>query len=398
MLRNRPRFLIAIALCGVVIGIAILYIQNSAYPEVREISSVSLSTDEYANYFEQLAKEKGSSYAFEVLRRAAFPAGVNVHSVAHPIGYVLFDEQGIRGIRDCTQEFRNACAHSIVIQSLLTFGPQALNEMEALCKDVPGGEGGYATCFHGVGHGLVVYLEFNFPEAVRQCEAFKNDTDGILTRRFMDPWQECIGGAVMEFIQGTHDREVSVPAQALYAPDEDPFMPCTADFMWDDAPAACYLSLTQRFFVAVGALEEVPSPDTYPNAMKYCEEVDDAYERSACFGGFGKEYVFYATQRDGGDVNLLSDTALTDIHSWCAFANEPAGSAYCRSIALDSLFWTGVNNPASATSFCRLAPEKHMQDECYTDLIENGTFFLEGANRDKLCRLMPEPYRFQCLE
>lgn len=372
---------------------------NRPYAEVGELSDVVLNEKEYFNYFSKLAKVKGSLYAFEVLRRSKLPLGVNTHSIAHAIGYVLFDEKGISGIYDCTEEFRSACSHAIVIQGLSKGGSSSIQEIIETCRRAPGGRGAYAICFHGVGHGFVASNGYDFKSAAIQCAEISQHLGTTPSpHRFMNASEECIGGAVMEMVQGAHDADTWSRKVSSYLSIDDPFTPCVDDYIPQSLRAACLLSLTQRFFGAAGISEDIPLPETYPAAMSLCATAPTKEDQIACYGGFGKEFVFYSTQFDGREVTNLSDTALTNIRDWCGHARSPGGVQKCLSIALDTLFWAGENDPHSALAFCSVVADSN-RESCYAGLIENVRYFLNKKEAiHSVCDALPSEYRGECME
>lgn len=392
------------ALCAgallVVVGVVVFYfLQTQEYTEVKELADTHLNEREYADRFSDIAREKGALYAFEVLRRTAFPSDINVHSIAHAVGYVLFQEKGISGMYDCTEEFRSACSHAIVIQALSMGGAHAIEDIVKTCKSAPGGKGAYAICSHGIGHGLVASSGYDFKSAVMQCSRiFEIEKTVFQGHRFMNASEECIGGAVMEMVQGAHDRYAWEQAVSTYLPIEDPFRPCTDAYVPNSLREACMTSLTQRFFGAAGIAEDLPAIEEYPNAMVVCASAGHEDERTACYGGFGKEFVFFSTQFDGGDVNNLSDRALLNVWDWCGNTDDRKGFAQCTSIAVDTLFWAGQNDSNSALRFCALAPSEH-RTVCYTGLVENIRYFLQGEKRyEYTCDALPPEFQTGCME
>lgn len=398
LFKKHPRLFALVGLLLLVVaGVVFVFSSNkNAYFEVQELSRISWNEEEYTSYFSNLAQEKGALYAYEVLRRVELPAGVNVHSVAHPVGYILFEEKGISGIYDCTEEFRSACAHAILIQALTEGGQAAKGDIVQACANAPGGKGAYAMCFHGIGHGIVASSGYDFKSAVTQCTELPEVVDAPVGHRFMNASEECIGGAVMEMLQGDHDKDEWEQAVSLYLPVDSPFRPCIDEYVPADLRLACLSSLTQRLFGAAGVSEDLPLPETYPEAMSVCASALTEDDRTACYGGFGKEFVFFATQFDSGDVNTLSEEALVNIHEWCGFAKDSAGVSRCISIAGDTLFWAGQNDSRPAVQFCAGASEAGRAD-CYGNLIENFRYFLRGDEKiQEACALLPSMYHERC--
>jgi hypothetical protein len=371
-----------------------------SYVRVAEPSvpkNLPQTEDAYAGYFAELARTQGGRYAFDVLKRTDIPAAVNVHTVAHAIGDILYSQEGTAGMASCTQDFRNACSHSIVIQTFINDGAKALSKIRSACEYAPGGKGAYAICFHGVGHGLMAYLGYDFKEAVAECARMTGEepASGGTGHRFTDTREECIGGAVMELVQGSHDAAAQARAVTAYMPLDDPFRPCTDEYVPEDLRTACIVSLTERFFGYAGIGDKTPDPSSYPSAMAACALNAKTDERGACYAGFGKEFVFFATELNGGDATRLSDEALRGIWTWCGYAPTIEDASRCASIAVDSLFWAGQNNPRSSVRFCSVAPGEQKR-ACFAGLVENIRHFLEGESKADACALLPSEFAARC--
>ena len=372
MLRNYSPALFAVLALGL-----LLYIGYSLeeYPELKEIAAHGeWDRIEASDYFRELAQEKGAVYAFDVLRRATLPAGVNIHGVGHAVGYVLYAQEGLSGMGVCMPEFRNACSHSLVISAFIEQGANALPDIVQACVVAPGGVGAYEACMHGLGHGLLAYVGYDLPQALTMCKtavAYGPERQGN-GHRFTDSYDECVGGVVMEMSQGAHDEDVWETMAPQYVPVSDPLMPCTLAEMPEEARDACYRNVTERFMVAVGALASVPSPDLYAPAMRFCQEAPT--HQDACYGGFGKQFAFYTVEGDTKDPTQVSDQALRLVWEWCGYAGTTTGIRECAKMALDSLFWAGRNGPVPATSFCRVAPPAH-EETCQNWLSENIAHF-----------------------
>ncbi len=368
-------FVFALCLVGV-ITIASGYGSNDAYPELAEIEAHGEWTLAQAtDYFRTLAETRSPSYAFEVLNRATLPTSVNVHGVAHVIGYALYAKEGLAGMEQCTEDFRYACSHALVISGFVEHGAAALSDIVDACEAAPGGPGAYEACMHGLGHGLLAYADYNLPQALRTCRTaadFGPPREGN-GHRLTDPYEECVGGVVMEMGQGAHDETVHALMAPRYAPEDNPLMPCTSDEMPEDARDACYLNVTQRLLVSVGAVASIPEPELYAPAMRLCRGAPREYQ-AACYGGFGKEFSFYAIQRDTQDPTRVSDAALGDVWEWCGYAEDAEGVRRCGQVALDSFFWAGRNGLFTPYAFCRHAPEAHAES-CNLWLSENIDHF-----------------------
>jgi hypothetical protein len=366
-----------------------------SYPEVRELKESGITSFvEMSGYFRELAQKKGAEYAFDVLLRADLPPDIDVHLLGHVIGNVLYQQQGIAGINTCTQDFRNACSHSIVIGILTEHGEGALQEIADTCKRAPGGKGAYTMCFHGLGHGVLAYTDYNLEKAVAMCK--RTGTAEYKNREFV----ECVGGTIMEMIEGVHDVATWERESKKYFKESDPLYPCDADFMPDEAKSMCLVYLTPHLFTSAGLDLGRMDPALYPKAMSFCDALpEDAAElRDACYGGFGKEYIGLAQSRDIRNVGSMKEPALRKIREWCGTAGNPAGVTSCNASALASIFWGGENKPDASLLFCDIAPDELQKGMCYAQLSDTVAYYLSGDPRGRaLCARMPDVLRQSCL-
>lgn len=393
-----PAFLIGIVVIALA-GFAVLHFHPSfpdiatmgPHPEVQELSAARFSFQEYETYFRTLSEKKGALYAFDVLRKASFPPGVDLHLIAHVVGDMLYKEKGISAMKYCTDEFRNACSHSVVIAILQQHGEGSLPQIAEQCKQAPGGKGAYTMCFHGLGHGVLAYTGYDLEKAVAMCK--KVGTAEYHDREYV----ECVGGTIMEMIAGVHDPVAWAKQKDNYFKTSDPLYPCTASFIPDEAKGMCITYLTPHLFTSAGMNLGDPDPTLFGKAFSYCKPLTDKQLRATCFAGFGKEFTVIAAGKDIRNVGQLPTDRLAKVREWCASAKDPAGESACDGAALSSLFWGGENEPTASLAFCALAPEGPLAQDCYFQLADQIRYYsANAAKAASVCALLPEKYRARC--
>lgn len=361
------------------------------YPELDGLARESpmWNFDQLSSYFRRLAEDKGGRYAFDVLSRAALPPGVDFHLLAHVIGDSLYKQQGIAGMSVCTQDFRNACSHSIVINALLTQGESVLPKLAEVCTGAPGGAGAYTMCFHGLGHGVLAYVGYELPKAIELCKR-------IGTPAYHDEeYYQCVGGTIMEIISGVHDKVAWEAAAKKYFHEDDPLYPCTAPFMPREVQPFCYIYLTPHLFEVAGASLALPTPTHFKKAFEYCERIPEHEQqnRKSCFGGPGKEFIVLARAHDIRNVDQSSDRELAKAAEWCGLAGSAETRHYCDEEAASSLYWGGENDPDAALRFCSLVDETRTE-ACFGTLFEEARRYAQDPAA--FCSLVPETYSEKC--
>ena len=111
-----------------------------------------------------------------MLKRASVPSGTDMHLLGHVVGDILYAQEGLKGIKTCTHDFRNACSHTIVVGLFSEQGEVALPKIAETCYQAPGGSGAYTMCFHGLGHGVLAYTGYDLTKAAQLCQ--KTGTTG----------------------------------------------------------------------------------------------------------------------------------------------------------------------------------------------------------------------------
>lgn len=365
------------------------------YPELKQISSKS-TFKELILFFTDLAERKGASYAFEILRRSELSQEIDIHLLGHAIGDVLYRKEGISGMKSCTPDFRNACSHSIVVGAFIERGEAALDDIYTACSVAPGGKAASSLCFHGLGHGVLVYAEYDMEKAAMLCNKINFFVDAVVERA------ECIGGAVMELTGGGfHDPEMWRAVRSRYLNKEDPLSLCRSVFIADESKYKCFMYITPFLVEALGSDPNKPSMSDIENAFQYCDTVpvSEPLNREMCFGGFAKYILASVFGRLilPETIYMVPDDILYQVHEWCMRAGDPEGSAACIRNAVTALYWDGRNDMADPIRFCAGISNKYQQQACFDHLM-----LLVGYYRDEewyyrvFCREIPVLYQSQC--
>jgi hypothetical protein len=360
--------------------------------DIADFSASGTSFDEVRAFFVALAEHKGAVYAFEVLKQVPLPPGIDTHLMGHAVGDELYKQVGLDGMQYCTHDFRNACSHTVVIGALLAEGDATFDKVNDVCKKAPGGPGAYTMCFHGFGHGVLAYADYELPEAIALCGRVGTDAYN------REEEAQCIGGIIMEMHQGIHDPEVWAQKKDKFLDPKDPLKMCRESYMPLVAKSLCYSYITPFIFDSAGAKGGNPTPDIYPKSFTYCDEVTEDNHRRTCYGGLGKEFVVLSQDRDIRNMEDTSDEHLRTSVSWCMFAKRAEARTACVLSILDSLYWGGENDPGVSVRHCSLLKERHVQDACFEHLFGITEYYQKDPTvRRRICELVPETYADTCL-
>lgn len=363
------------------------------YTEAAAIAEGAQGFGELRDRFQQLAEEKGAIYAFEVLRRATLPPNTDLHLLGHVVGDALYQERGVAAIADCTQDFRNACSHAVVIGALNEFGETALSMIRDACKKAPGGSGAYTMCYHGLGHGVFAFYSYDLQQTIDFCR--KTGTEEHRNREYI----ECFGGAIMELMGGGgHDREAWLAARAKYLSPTMPLSPCMDTVVPTEVKSQCLTYLTPQLWEYAGISMGSPEPALFAKSFAYCDAIPRSKQemRESCFGGFGKEFFPLVTARDVRDNVEYSDAQLATVIEWCALAEAKDGKESCVADALSSAFWGGEKDPSTSFRLCAVAEFRGLGDACYGRLADDIRSYTEGDVRSGLCAQLPDHNQTKC--
>ncbi|MCP6719984.1 MAG: hypothetical protein KJI72_01480 [Patescibacteria group bacterium] len=368
---------------------------TNSYPEIADLKDKQLSFKDLSNYFSDLAEEKDAVYAYEVLKVAPIPPGIDMHLMGHVVGDILYRQQGVRGIGVCTHDFRNACSHSIVVGLLLEGGEGAIPEITEACGEAPGGTGAYSMCFHGLGHGVLAYADYDLEKAIELC---KKTGSAESPRREQ---VECVGGTIMEIIGGGfHNPKLWAEQSKKYLSADDPLHPCSSDFIPDIARPQCYIYLTPHLFKVVGGSLGSPTPEDFEKAFLLCEKIpaSDTASRHTCYGGFGKEFIVLAKNRDIRNIDKMTDEELAKVYEWCLLAKNQNGILACVNSAAASLYWGGENDRGIVIKFCGSLTEPNIQASCFANIIGGVSYYINDPTyRRGFCEELPPTYHEDCL-
>jgi hypothetical protein len=246
-------------------------------------------------------------------------------------------------------------------------------------------------CFHGFGHGVLAFAEYEIPDAVELCGKVATEEYG------REEEAQCIGGMVMEMHQGVHDKEIWEQKKDKYLTKTDPLRICQSDYMPENAKVLCYSYITPFIFDAAGANGGNPTPDIYPQSFAYCDEIENEVHRKSCYGGLGKEFIVLSQDRDIRKIEETPNELLMKSATWCALAPREEAQTACLLSILDSLYWGGENDPEVSVRYCSLLEAGNPKNECFEHLFSITSYYQKDPNvRQSICESVPSTYKKQC--
>lgn len=187
------------------------YLSKNKGPSLNRGPIEKLSATEQYHYLSQLSKEKGVASVWSYLV-ATFQGETGamgrVHDLAHFTGGLIYDHSGWDGLSLCTPKFAFGCYHGFLDKAFQK-DLSGLARAQAGCLRLGAPSSGpFASCMHGVGHGIAsFYKTTDLTASLASCD-------------FLSSGQEyCSDGVFMEF-----ERD----ATAEFYKASDPLYPCNA--------------------------------------------------------------------------------------------------------------------------------------------------------------------------
>jgi hypothetical protein len=211
---------------------------------------------------------------------------------------------------------------------------------------------------------------------------------------------ECVGGVMMEMVDGVHDKKAWEAQKNNYFRKDDPLYPCDQDFIPESAKYNCYNYLTPHLWEQAGADLGNPTDSNFVKAFGYCAKVSkkEEFYKEACYGGFGKEFTTLAESRDIRKIGEMATPQLQTVYKWCLLANDTIGTASCIRQVINSLYWGGENKPTAAISLCNVIDNQGFTDVCFKHLVGSFKYYNHDIRKlSNLCRLLPNIYENTCL-
>ncbi len=307
--------------------------------EVRQTINL---TEEQQRISHQIDTE-GPQSAYDAYkeRYAGYDFGTQ-HALAHIMGELLYQKEGIEGLTICDASFAFGCYHSFFGEAIRNEGTEIIEELDRTCIEAYGPLG--TGCQHGIGHGIVEYMgRENLKEALLSCDKTSQP----------HPLFGCTSGVFMEYnfpIVITPDKIFNNVRKL----NDQVYAPCTS--VPERFQASCYYELPQLWMSEFG--------NNIPTLGELCSNLSVGTNQKNCFLGVGSTIV--------PAVKYSVERTI----SACDSILNSSGSLLCRSGAA----WGFFINPTyrtQAAEVCRIGLDSFKHNQCVeeSDLIKNGEIY-----------------------
>lgn len=261
---------------------------------------------------------------------------VDCHQEAHNTGRLAYKLYGAEVFSEGDSSCHSGFYHGAMEEFLKEEGTNDLaRKIDEICSQFKTAYSNF-ECLHGVGHGVMAYLDYDMLASLATCELLENDYNR----------GSCYGGVFMENI---------VAAQGLGAikghetdwVSEDPHFPCNGVTQDPNVQTECYKMQTSWMLTLFKG--------DFAKASAACEDAP-ADMRPMCFLSLGRDAAGYA----------LRDPQK--ILTYCAFASEEYTPS-CLSGALNVIveFW-GERLTDEGSNFCGQIINYENKTACFSQL------------------------------
>lgn len=332
-------------------------VPKRAYDENIPEQAPVIFSDELALY--SYVRKYGAAKTIQYLYQLQSQFG-DCHQNAHTAGrfaYELFSEQAFQ---TCSAECHSGCYHGATEAYFRDHGTANLaRDLAVICSSQLNPFLSH-QCFHGVGHGLMAFADYEIFEALNNCDLLPQGHES------------CYSGVYMENVVGGLSPTVGHFTDYL---SDDPHFPC--NIVDDKYKNACYFYQTSRM-VQLFAWD-------FAQVAQACSAVEEQFQRS-CFESMG---------RDVGGANMTSNLgAILD----CSTAAPGNPRIWCLNGAVQNTFWT-PSGQDQAIDFCTQLEDADEKAGCYQTIFHRATLVLESEeDLTAFCAKAESDYRQPCLE
>lgn len=308
-------------------------------------------------------KKNGPKETILTIANLAPKLGIDCHQRAHHAGRIAAKVLNVeKAFREGSGECHSGYYHGTTEGYFAKFGTKNLSEnLSKLCTADLNSFFRH-QCFHGVGHGLMAWTNYEIFEALKSCDQLSDGQASCATGVFMENFIGAFG-------EGTSNGDGH---SSKYLSD-DPHYPC--NIVADNYKSNCYFLQTSRMLqIFAGDFEKV---------VKACLEAPINYQ-SSCFQSMG---------RDVGGLTRGNPQASVEKCNLVPFGNLRTD---CLTGAVQDYFWDpdGAN---LVISFCRKLTDSEEKRACYNRIIARaGDILVNRVDLEKFCQKLETDFQTLC--
>ncbi len=291
-------------------------------------------------------------------------SNVDCHQEAHQVGRAAFELFGSTVFKHSYFNCHSGFIHGAMESFLKQKGNQSLEQdIVALCNKLPTNFSNF-ECLHGIGHGVMAYVNYDMPEALKTC---KNLANGFAR-------SSCYGGVFMENILVSEGKGVT-PGHTTHWVNSDPHFPCNGVDQDGAIQYECYMMQTSRML------------DIGNNDFKYvnqeCQKAPQSL-RDVCFKSMGRD-IAGKTLRGPHKIIIQCQLAQSEFFDDCING--------ALNVVID--FW-GEKLQGQAGQLCTILPENN-KNVCYQTLAARiPGIFIKKSDQQHICDTFEPNFQDLC--
>ncbi|MBI2013803.1 MAG: hypothetical protein HYS87_03190 [Candidatus Colwellbacteria bacterium] len=307
----------------------------------------------------------------EVMNRLVLESGggseFDCHQDAHDVGRIGYTLHKEKTFESCDANCHSGCYHGTMEEFLADVGTANLaEEIDGICSKFETSFGLF-ECLHGVGHGLLAYLNYDLPATIAECDRLKDRFSAI----------SCYGGMFMENIVTGQGIGASKSVHATEWLSDDPHFPCNEIGKTKDLLTQCYQMQTSWMLYLNGY--------DFGKVAIECTKVPTDMV-AICFKSYG---------RDAAGTTLRDPYKIIELCEGVPDTN-PEYYKECLNGGLNVVvdFW-GPNLEGQAVEVCKLTQKA--KEQCYATLAWRIEGLTESSDKIKeWCEQFEVDYKKLC--
>lgn len=317
---------------SILLGTYLWKISDSIEPSTPQKTATASVLRNLKEEWKKVIQQEGGEVAYAKFLKVATQSNIEPHEQAHAFGEALYEIEGIKGLSYCDSSFEFGCYHSFFGVAVLNEGTGVLTQFSDACKarfknyNLP--------CEHGIGHGVLVYTDYNLIQGLELCETISDLPTG-----------GCSSGVFMEYNFHTMDESTNGYVRTL---TENIYEPC--DTLPDAFQASCFNEQIQWWQTLFN--------NDFKKIAHLCEKLTkDSVAYESCFHGTGTYIAAFV------------DLSVDRVKEQCVVVADKQANAWCHEGA--SWLVRGDGSEISienAKKICNQL-EGNYQDECNLKLL-----------------------------
>lgn len=354
---------VLVAFCFILAGISIWFAGASA--NRVEINDNRIATDD--KLLKDYLRTYGPEKAIALIKSNP---EVDCHQRVHKIGRLNYELANVRAFSVLNSECMSGYTHGVTEAFFKEHGTADLQQnLKIIC---PGDLNGFYAhqCFHGIGHGLMAYTDYDLPDALKLCDMLPDQQSSF---------GSCYSGVFMENVVGAigideakQKTDLTDTHVSSYL-NNNPHYPCTV--VAEKYKDSCYIFQTSR-------MVQLFSYD-YKKVAEACGEAEADYQFS-CFISMGR------------DVSNSAASNYSQVETDCSYPKDKAWQNACIAGASQDRFWD-ITEQDDAIGLCAALKEQDFKSTCYTELTLRAKDIVSGDDdKQSFCRKYEPDFKNMC--